>query len=406
MAPISPPLSAYPYSAAAPAASGTAARRNNFDALRLTAAISVVFSHAFLIAEGSEANEPFVRLTGSQCVLGLVGVFVFFVISGYLVTGSYCRRPQPGHFALRRVLRIYPGLAVNLVLCATVLGPLVTCLPLDQYFRSPELAGYLARSFALSPTAPSLPGALFADNPAGGIVNGSLWTLRYEMMLYALVLALGALRLLRLPAALALTALGIAAVANETALKPFGDLGEMAWLSGFFGAGMALYFLRGRLPFTWLGAAAAVAALALFAWLHLFIMLFPLAGAYLAIGLATRYDPALAVCRSLGDLSYGLYIYGWPAEALVMWLSGGRAAWWQVFLGGLSLALPLAWLSWHLVEKRALRWRPRRIRIRQPGAPRAAVPGEFGSASGMKARRPRPRPDVPPLSCPAGSEIE
>src|SRR5436305_9606461 len=89
-------------------------RRNNFDALRLLAALSVVFSHAFLIAEGSEANEPFVRLTGNQCILGLVGVFVFFIISGYLVTESWCRSPAPGRFAMRRFLRIYPGLAVTI----------------------------------------------------------------------------------------------------------------------------------------------------------------------------------------------------------------------------------------------------------------------------------------------------
>src|SRR5438105_8084462 len=91
-------------------------RRNNFDALRLIAALSVVFSHSFLIAEGSEANEPFAKLTGNQWILGLVGVFVFFVISGYLVTESYRRRPAPVNFAARRALRIFPGLAVNLMI--------------------------------------------------------------------------------------------------------------------------------------------------------------------------------------------------------------------------------------------------------------------------------------------------
>ena len=69
--------------------------------------MSVVFSHSFLIAEGSEASEWFVRVTGNQCVLGLVGVFVFFIISGYLVTGSFCRRPAIGHFAVRRLERAY-----------------------------------------------------------------------------------------------------------------------------------------------------------------------------------------------------------------------------------------------------------------------------------------------------------
>jgi peptidoglycan/LPS O-acetylase OafA/YrhL len=330
-------------------------RRNNFDALRLLAAVSVVFSHSFLIAEGSEASEPFIWLTGNQCILGLVGVFVFFVISGYLVTESWVRSPMPGRFALRRFLRIYPGLAVNVVLCAFVLGPLVTSLPLAAYFHQPELRDFLVKTLTLNPGPLSLPGVLFADNPVGLHINGSLWTLRYEVMMYLMIVILGMLRLLRLSTCIALTALGIVAVYFEKALTPLGDLGEWAWFLGFFGAGMVLHFLRDRLAFDWRGALIALFALVIFVQLGRFIMLFPLAGAYLAIWFARRYDPWLDYSRYCGDLSYGLYIYGWPAEQLVMYLSGGRAPWWQVFLGSLAIAFPLAWLSWHGVEKWALR---------------------------------------------------
>jgi peptidoglycan/LPS O-acetylase OafA/YrhL len=349
-----------------------AERANNFDALRLVAALSVLFSHSFLIAEGSEANEPFVRLSGNQCVLGLVGVFVFFVISGYLVTGSYCRRPAPGRFALRRVLRIFPGLAVNLLLCAFVLGPLVTSLSWHDYLHSPDLTAYLGRSFVLTPDSPSLPGVTFVDNSVGNIVNGSLWTLRYEMMMYGMVLLLGLAGLLRLSTALVLTMLGIVAVAFEKSLKPFGDFGEMAWLLGFFASGMAMHFLRPRLSFRWPYMLLALAVLAGFVWLHVFIMLFPLAGAYLVIGFATRHDPGLDYSRHAGDLSYGLYIYGWPAENLVAWLAHGHAAWWQVFLGAAAVAAPLAYLSWHLVEKRALALGRRRAALMTVGDPDAA----------------------------------
>ncbi len=335
-------------------------RANNFDAVRLAAALSVVFSHAFLIADGSEANEPFVRLSGNQCILGLVGVFAFFVISGFLVTESYCRRPAPARFALRRALRIYPALVVNVAVCALLLGPLVSSLPLRAYLASPELREFIAKALTLDPGPLQLPGVLFADNPVGLLVNGSLWTLRYEAMMYAMILLLAAARLLRLPMALALVALGIAAVGCESALKPFGDLGEWAWFVGFFAAGMALHFARDRLVFDGRYAVLAVAALALFIWLGRLIMLFPLAGAYLVIWAGRRHDRWLGYSQHVGDLSYGLYIYGWPSEQLVMWLSGGHAAWWQVFLGGLGIALSAAWLSWHGIEKWALRWGRRR----------------------------------------------
>ena len=331
-------------------------RANNFDAVRLAAALAVVFSHSFLIADGSEAREPFVRLTGNQCVLGLVGVFVFFVISGYLVTESYCRHPAPARFATRRILRIYPALLVNVAVCACVLGPLVSSLPIGAYLANPELHDFLGKTLTLNPGPLQLPDVLFAYNPVGLLVNGSLWTLRYEVMMYLMILLLGAARLLRLSVAVGLVAVGIAAVYGESLLQPFGDLGEAAWFVGFFAAGMVLYFARDRLPFDHRGAVLAMAALALSVWLGRLIMLFPLAGAYLVIWASRRHDRWLDYSERVGDLSYGLYIYGWPSEQLVMWLSGGRAAWWQVFSGGLAIALPAAWLSWHGIEKWALAW--------------------------------------------------
>lgn len=335
-------------------------RRNNFDAIRLAAALSVVFSHSFLIAEGSEAGEPFARITGNQCVLGLVGVFVFFVISGYLVTESWCRSPAPGRFALRRALRIYPGLAVNVLVCALLLGPLVSKLASGAYFGDPGLGAFVAKTLTLDPGPLQLPGVLFVDNPVGLLVNGSLWTLRYEAMMYVMVLLLGAARLVRLPVALGLAALGIAAVHFEKLLEPWGDFGEWAWFLGFFAAGMVLSLARERVVYRGRYALLALAALVLFTWAGRLIMLFPLAGAYLVIWFSRRYDRWLDYARHVGDLSYGLYIYGWPSEQLVMWLSGGRAPWWQVFLGSLAIALPAAWLSWHGVEKWALRWGRRR----------------------------------------------
>ena len=111
---------------------------NNFDFLRLIAAVVVIFSHSWLIAYGTQHDEPLVWATHNQCPLGLVGVFVFFVISGYLVTESYCRRPKPGGFVLRRFMRIYPALIPNGLLCALVLGPIVTSLPLAAYSADAE----------------------------------------------------------------------------------------------------------------------------------------------------------------------------------------------------------------------------------------------------------------------------
>jgi peptidoglycan/LPS O-acetylase OafA/YrhL len=265
-------------------------------------------------------------------------------------------------------MRIYPGLLVNGLVIAFVLGPIVTTLPLAAYLADPKLRAFLGDYAALWPGPLTLPGVLFADTTVGNLVNGAFWTLCFEVMMYATVLVLGIARGLRLPVALVLLAVGMVAIwwDERWSLAWLGYLRGWLWMLSHFAAGMVMYFLRGRLVFRWYFAAAAAALLLVTSQLGEFVTFFALASGYLTIWAATaRYWPRLDYARHAGDLSYGIYIYGWPCEELVMWLSGGHASWWQVTLGALGLVLPLAWLSWHGIEKWALRW--------ARGRPRAAL---------------------------------
>jgi peptidoglycan/LPS O-acetylase OafA/YrhL len=362
-------------------------RRNNFDSLRLVAAVSVVFSHSFLIAEGTQDHEWLIRLTGNQSIFGLVGVFVFFAISGFLVTQSFEETSDPWRFLAKRALRIFPGLFVATLLSAFVLGPLVTTLPLGAYLSRAEAYQYVFGNTLLDQTVHELPGVSFVDNPVGLEINGSLWTLRLEFLMYLMVLALGLLRLLTVRTALLLLAFGIACLRFEM-LFPlekwgwfFQLLSGWGWLVGFFAVGMVLYKLRHTRIFDGRIALLALAGLVLSVPLRQFLALFPLFGCYLALWLAlTPRLPVIPAAR-FGDLSYGIYIYGWPAEAAVIWLFGGRAAWWQVFLLALPAAATLAFLSWHLVERRALRLKPGSKRA--PAAPRREAGVEVGRAASM-----------------------
>ncbi|HZU91078.1 MAG TPA: acyltransferase [Stellaceae bacterium] len=341
-------------------------RRNNFDALRLLAALSVIFSHAFLIAEGTQKHEPLIVVSGNQAVLGLAGVFVFFAISGFLVTQSFETTGNAWHFLMKRALRIFPALFVATLLSAFVLAPLVTRLPAHVYFSRPEPYEYVLDNTFLDQTVHALPGVVFTRNPVGLEINGPLWSLNCEFKMYLMVMGLGLLRLLNLPVALALLGLGLACL-YFPALKMLGGWG---WTLGFFAAGMVLYKLRNTRIFD--GRIALLALVGLIASVPLgkFILLFPLFGCYLALWLALNPRlPPLPATR-FGDLSYGLYIYGWPVEEAAMWASGGRALWWQVFLVAAATAAALAFLSWHLIESRALRLKPG---VRRPAETAAAA---------------------------------
>jgi peptidoglycan/LPS O-acetylase OafA/YrhL len=345
-------------------------RDNNFDALRLVAASAVIFSHSFLIAEGTENHEPLILLTGRQSILGLAGVFVFFAISGFLVTESFEASDSPLRYLAKRALRIFPGLFAALLVSAFVIGPLVTTLPLGDYLHDPRVYGYVVGNTLLNLTIHELPRTLFVDNPVGLEVNGSLWTLRYEFMMYLMVMILGVLRLLRPSVLILLLGLGLACLRWNA----LGFLGTWGWMLGFFAIGMVLYKLRDSGIFDGRVALAALAGLVASVPLRQFIELFPLFGGYLAIYLALDRRLPIVPATRCGDLSYGLYIYGWPIEVLVMHASGGKASWWQVFLVSLPPAALAAFLSWRFVEEPVLRLKPQRRPATQDPASARAEP--------------------------------
>ena len=334
-------------------------RQNNFDALRLVAAASVIFSHAFLLGEGTQDPEPLMRLTGGQTVLGVVGVFVFFTISGFLVTQSFELTGSPLRFAAKRALRIYPGLLGCLLLSAFVLGAAVSELPLGTYLADPAVYDYVTSNFAMILPSNALPGVWFSGFSAGAVIDGPLWTLPSEVAMYLMVLVLGILRWLDLRLMLGLVAAGLIGIWFDTSSSDY-FIGSALWLLPFFAAGMALYRLRETPIFRPRFALLALAGLALSVPLRAFILLFPIFGSYLVIYLAlNRRLPILKAAR-FGDLSYGLYIYGWPVEQLLVRLNGGTMRWELLAALALPITAGFAFLSWHLIEARALRLKPQR----------------------------------------------
>ncbi|MBN1203328.1 MAG: acyltransferase [Myxococcaceae bacterium] len=345
-------------------------RRNNLDFIRFVAAAGVIFSHAFPLGEGLGTREPLEDFTRGQATLGRLCVAVFLVISGLLITQSRERSADLARYTWARVLRIFPGLAVVLLASAFLLGPALTELPLGTYLLSPETYRYLLRNLTLYQPQWNLPG-VFTGNAYPGAVNGSLWTLVYEVGFYLLVALLGSVGLLRREVALA-GWVAAAVVPFVPYVGPRLNLWPELYL--YFGGGMALYLLRDRLrmsPWVALGCAAGLVVTARLGVGFRYAV--GSCGAYLVLYLA--FLPSrLADFARYGDFSYGVYIYAFPVQQLVTALLGGRVAWWVNAAVSLPVVVGLAALSWHLVEKPALGLKgspPALLRRLLPGGARA-----------------------------------
>ncbi|MEO8137438.1 MAG: acyltransferase family protein, partial [Betaproteobacteria bacterium] len=159
---------------------------NNFHLIRLGAALLVLFAHSFHLLQRA-GDEPigrwFIWLDAS-----MLGVITFFFVSGFLIARSWDTRRSLREFLAARALRILPALWVVILVCVFWVGPMVTTLPLAGYFGERDTWRYLILN-ALLLTYYKLPG-VFQSNPVPGI-NGALWTIPLEVVMYIILGALG-----------------------------------------------------------------------------------------------------------------------------------------------------------------------------------------------------------------------
>lgn len=352
-------------------------RAPGFDALRLMLAAGVLLSHSVSICYGHPAFVAFWRapVAGLAAPLFLFRMLVpmFFFISGFLVTASALRLRRPGTYLCFRALRVFPALLVSVAACAVVLGGAVTVLPLSAYYTDPGFFSYFLN--ILGSLRTGLPG-VFADHPVRD-VNRNLWTLEPEFLCYLVIAVLlwaGVLSSRR--AFLALYGLGSAWLALMLPFIGWGGFGDAAatvhpWIimhAFFTGALAFLYADRVRVD----GRLMGLALLGLL-FLNGKYTLLPgtLAACYVALCVGFMPLRGFPLTRK-GDLSYGLYIYGYPVQQAVFHASPLFRTWWAMDLVALPLALLAAALSWRFIEAPALALK-RRISPAAP-APAPAFP--------------------------------
>jgi peptidoglycan/LPS O-acetylase OafA/YrhL len=349
-------------------------KRNSLNFLRVALAVAVVFSHSITV--GGYGSEVLLGKT----TLGTVAVYGFFGLSGYLIAGS-AERNGTGQYLWQRILRIFPGFWACLVVTAFGFGVIA------WYQRNPSLArscgfhcyvdepggplGYVFHNAWLKINQAGIAGTL-APGFLRDAWNGSLWTLFFEFLCYLLLAGLALAGLLRrrfvvLVSTLTVWAAEIAVTAvpglnqHFSALNNWYPMKMLTFVPIFLG-GSLLYLYRNEIRDS--GRVALLCTL-----LFLMGLVLPIGAGIPTFTLTSMDVTAVFLAYPLlwlgihlplskvgarNDYSYGIYIYAFPVQQiLVVW---GVSAWgyWTYTFVTLVCVVPVAAGSWWLVEKNAL----------------------------------------------------
>jgi len=340
---------------------------NNFHFIRFLAASLVIVGHVYPLNGRPDVIE--------QWSLGLfpsghIAVCIFFVISGYCVLQSRLNSKSTYTYIMKRALRIFPGLFVALLFTAFVIGPLATSYSLSDYFSAGQTYRYFDNMKLYPNTHGTLPG-VFVQNTHNA-ANGSLWTLAYEFTMYIFVIVAVFLfrnrwRWLLIGfVAFFVFYCALFEVIQGDRIIPLIRLNlfHLIDFGIYFVLGMLFYLYQDQIGLYWWGAVAAFAA-----WMIMYLIAdagyLPLSAimwiryfsiSYLVMYFAFIKGP-LNRFGDRGDYSYGIYIYAYPIQQIIISFFSKEMPSYQQVLLAFVIVLPLAWFSWNYVEKPALKYK-------------------------------------------------
>jgi len=332
---------------------------NNFTLLRLLLALAVVLGHYKTLP--GNAYTPIFTFAD-------LAVDMFFIISGYLITWSWDKNPEPKGYFIRRFFRIYPlYLFIILAQTAAMLAALYQKTGDVSLIQPGNLLRYLGANLVFANFLARDIGDLFGHMHVPG-VNASLWTLKIEVGFYlVLPLIWAAFKRWGLGVFAAIFVLsslyymGMEHLHKETLAK------QLPGLLRFFVVGMAFYAYQhkvklGQLQSTLL-AAATFTLLYLCRYQDWFFVFYPLCVG-LFVFLFTLRLPALPLSF---DISYGVYLLHAPLIQFAQ-LYGLLSDTTGFLLMLLAAVITLALLAERWIERPGIEWGKKICRQLKAGA--------------------------------------
>jgi peptidoglycan/LPS O-acetylase OafA/YrhL len=326
---------------------------NNYTLLRAFLAASVIYFHSFGLTFDQHPDCLSEWLMPISNV-GNLAVQSFFFLSGLFVTQSFFNDPNTLRFVLRRFFRIWPGFFVCLVVTVFLLCALSSPKNFVLYTLFNDVYEYIVRNAAFQLTW-FVPG-VFPDH-AMQAINGPIHTLPMEAKMYVILAIAGVVGMLSTP-----LRIGVAGFAIALACLLIGDdVPGVTWFFAapyarpasamFFAGVMAFAAARWIYPRWWQGVALAAVTALTHGNAHSVAFFLTVAWAIVFLGQL----PLLAkLGRPKQDLSYGIYIYGWPCQQFVVSLTSTHLNPYALTPLALALSCGFAALSWRYIEKPAI----------------------------------------------------
>lgn len=338
-------------------------RDNCFDLVRFLAAASVIYFHHSLMfgIEPPKLDKGF--------GIGSIAVQVFFSVSGFLIAMSFVRSENFLSYMGKRARRIFPAITF----CAFIMVYFFASLYSDniiQHITSwDSFLSFLKVSSLYGRNIPGLWEAINAHKES----NGPLWTLPYEMSMYIILgVSLSIHNTWKSPACLLILCVGLSVLGGS-------DLKNTGMYYSTFSklAEFGISFFTGSLLFmtmkTWNNSKTRM-NLALLSLLMIVILrggsdmltLGSMSIAILVIMISMSFKDSLINGRF--DISYGMYIWGWPIQILVIhYIPFSK----DFFLVSLSityaLVIMVATFSWLVIEKPFIRRKSIDLVVNQRG---------------------------------------
>lgn len=321
-------------------------RSNNLNLVKFIAALFVIISHAYPLCKGAEYNDILSDLSRNSIAFGSLAVAIFFMSSGFFVTKSLLKSKDSKKYLHNRFIRIFPPLWFTLIVCILVCGLFFSTYSLGKYFLSSDFFKYCL-NFILIPIH-NLPG-VFMNNIYPGVINGPLWTLPIEFVCYLVLLLAYKLNLVNKKSYKYVALLVIVAFVGIN-LIPVSIKGYIQPCFLFFW-GSFYWIYRDKITMN-----NTYFLISLVAFVLLIVLGYGQVASFLFVPYLTLYIAfCLPQCNnrltSLGNLSYDIYLCGWPIQQMVISLFGGSMLVGMNILISIPLSILVGYITYSLVEK-------------------------------------------------------